>query len=523
MIKIGKRQLTLDDFNKVLFNKSKIEILPEVLDKSVKSHTFLKNFHKDKIIYGINTGLGPMAQYKISEEDRISLQYNAIRSHSSSCGEKVADIYVRAAMMVLLSNLTKGYSGVHQEIPVLLKEMINRSIIPVVYEHGGVGASGDLVQLAHIALALIGEGNVSYKGKIIPTHVAFDKNKLKPAAIHIREGLSLINGTCFMTGIGTVNLILAKNLVNWAITASAIINEIVRSFDDYFSKELNGVKLHKGQNNIALKVRTILNDSKLIRKREEHFFNDKREDKYVFADKVQEYYSIRCVPQILGPITDTLEYAEKVVMNEANSSCDNPVIDSENNNIHHGGNFHGDYISFEMDKIKIAIAKLSMLCERQLNYLMNDKLNGKLPPFVNLGKLGVNFGMQGVQFTATSTTAENQTLSFPMYVHSISNNNDNQDIVSMGTNSALITRRVIENSYQVIAIELMSIIQAVDYLKIENRLSSFTRNIFQQLRKVVPMFKDDQIKYPEVKNMKDYIMSELLDIDSLIENKKINK
>ena len=175
----------------------------------------------------------------------------------------------------------------------------------------------------------------------------------------------------------------------------------------------------------------------------------------MIADKVQEYYSIRCVPQILGPILDTIEYAEKVLVNEANSSSDNPVIDIENGNIFHGGNFHGDYISLEMDKLKIAVAKLSMLLERQINYLMNDKLNDKLPPFVNLGKLGVNFGMQGAQFTATSTVAENQTLSFPNYVHSISNNNDNQDIVSMGTNSAQFARKVIDNTYQVLSIELM--------------------------------------------------------------------
>jgi histidine ammonia-lyase len=171
------------------------------------------------------------------------------------------------------------------------------------------------------------------------------------------------------------------------------------------------------------------------------------------------------VPQILGPIYETLENAEEVILSEANSSSDNPVVDINSKNIFHGGNFHGDYVSFEMDKIKIATTKLSMLIERHINYLMNNKLNEKFPPFLNLGKLGVNFGMQGVQFTATSTTAENQTLSFPMYIHSIPNNNDNQDIVSMGTNSALLAKRVIENSYQVLSIELLSLIQAVDYLE----------------------------------------------------------
>jgi len=286
----------------------------------------------------------------------------------------------------------------------------------------------------------------------------------------------------------------------------------IRSFDDYFSQELNEVKLHFGQNKIAELERKILHDSKLIRKREDHFFNGKYKEKYVIADKVQEYYSIRCVPQILGPIYDTIKNAELVLLNEANSSSDNPVIDYIHGNIFHGGNFHGDYISFEMDKLKIAISKLSMLFERQINYLMNDKLNTKLPPFVNLGKLGVNFGMQGAQFTATSTVAENQTLSFPNYIHSISNNNDNQDIVSMGTNSAQFAKKVIDNTYQVLAIEMLSLVQAIDYLNIEPRLCTFNKQTYQELRSIVPRFEEDTIKYMEIKKIKDYLCNQFITI-----------
>ncbi|HBL80169.1 MAG TPA: histidine ammonia-lyase, partial [Aequorivita sp.] len=190
------------------------------------------------------------------------------------------------------------------------------------------------------------------------------------------------------------------------------------------------------------------------------------------VEKVQEYYSLRCVPQILGPVLDTLNSVEKILIEEVNSANDNPIVDVEKRNVYHGGNFHGDYVSLEMDKLKIVVAKMTMLAERQLNYLLNSKLNDILPPFVNLGKLGLNFGMQGVQFTATSTTAESQMLSNPMYVHSIPNNNDNQDIVSMGTNAALITKKVIENAFEVVAIELITIIQAIEYLKVQDSVSS---------------------------------------------------
>lgn len=512
MLNIGERSVSIQDYFDVLYNNKKVGIHAEAEGKIRTSYGFLESFHKNKIIYGINTGLGPMAQYRIDEADRLKLHYNAIRSHASGSGDAVNPVYVRAAMITLMNNFSQGFSGVHPEVVELIRDLVNLQIVPLVPEHGGVGASGDLVQLAHIALVLIGEGEVFFEGKLMSTAEAFKLHSLKPISIHLREGLSLINGTCFMTGTGIVNVIHARNLLFWAITVACIINEIVRSFDDYFSAELNGVKKHRGQNEIAAMERNILKDSKLIRKREEHFFNGKHSNDYVIADKVQEYYSIRCVPQILGPIFDTIGFTEKILAEEANSASDNPVVHAEKNNIFHGGNFHGDYISLEMDKLKVVITKLSMLFERQINYLMNDRLNSKLPPFVNLGKLGVNFGMQGSQFTATSTVAENQTLSFPNYVHSISNNNDNQDIVSMGTNSAQFARKVIDNTYQVLAIELLTLVQSIDYLNIESRMSSYTRDKYAIIRSLVPRFEEDTIKYIEIKRIKDYLCSHFITI-----------
>lgn len=242
----------------------------------------------------------------------------------------------------------------------------------------------------------------------------------------------------------------------------------------------------------------------MIRSRSEHLYNPDNLNQEVFEDKVQEYYSLRCVTQVLGPIYDTIAQSEKVVVDELNSVNDNPVIDHENQNIFHGGNFHGDYVSLEMDKLKVAITKLSMLSERQLNYLLNEKLNQKFPPFVNLGVLGFNFGMQGMQFTATSTVAENQTLSFPMYVHSIPNNNDNQDIVSMGCNAALMTKKVIENSFEVLSIQMMTVLQAIDYLECVPRLSSETLNVYTEIRKIFPKFIEDKPKYKDLEKIKRY-------------------
>jgi histidine ammonia-lyase len=497
--------LELKDFQKIIIENEKIELDESLLSRVDKSFQFLKEFSKNKVIYGVNTGFGPMAQFKISDEDTHQLQYNLIRSHSSGIGNPLPAEEVKACMLARLNTLSLGNSGVHQSVVYLLQELINRDIIPLIFEHGGVGASGDLVQLAHLALVLIGEGEVFYKGERKSTKEVFETEGLEPIKVEIREGLALMNGTSVMSGIGIVNAYKANQLTDISLRLSCAINEIVQAYDDHLSEALNGTKKHYGQQKVAERMRAHLADSKLIRKREDHLYTHFEEQEKVFKEKVQEYYSLRCVPQILGPVLDTLEYTEKVLENEINSANDNPIINVEDQHVYHGGNFHGDYISLEMDKLKIVVTKLTMLAERQLNYLLNAKINEILPPFVNLGKLGFNFGMQGVQFTATSTTAESQMLSNPMYVHSIPNNNDNQDIVSMGTNAAVICRKVIENAFEVLAIEAITIIQAVEYLEFQDRVSSSTKELYDAVRRIIPAFSDDMVMYPYLEEVKNYL------------------
>ncbi len=504
MVQLGGKELTINDVSKLLFNNEELVLDNAAVEKVNESYKFLQGFSSNKLIYGINTGFGPMAQYKVSEENLLQLQYNLIRSHSSGGGNRMAPMLVKALMIARLNSFMQAYSGVHTEVIELLTTLINKDVTPCIYEHGGVGASGDLVQLAHLALVLIGEGEVIYEGNVHPTADVFERLGIKPLSIHIREGLAIINGTSAMTGVGLVNIIQARKLLEWSIMLSAMINEIVEAFDDHYSYELNIVKHHKGQNKVAAILRDILQDSKMIRDRSEHLYNPENLNQEVFVDKVQEYYSLRCVTQILGPIYDTIFESEQVVVNELNSANDNPIIDHVNNNIFHGGNFHGDYVSLAMDKLKIAVTKLSMLSERQLNYLLNDKLNQKFPPFVNLGVLGFNFGMQGMQFTATSTVAENQTLSFPMYVHSIPNNNDNQDIVSMGCNAALLTKKVIDNTFEVLAIQMMTVLQAIDHLNCVDRLSPNTKAVYTDLRNIFPKFVEDMPKYKDMDNIRKY-------------------
>ncbi len=501
-----KDTFEIDSFYKVVFEGQSIQVAEKTLNIVEKSFEFLKSFSENKVIYGVNTGFGPMAQYKIEDSERIQLQYNLIRSHASGTGNAIPPLYVKAAMLARLNTLSLGKSGVHKSVIDVMAMLINKNITPIIYEHGGVGASGDLVQLAHLALVLVGEGEVTYNGETRPTKDVFKAENIQPIKMEIREGLALMNGTSVMTGIGLVNTIYTRRLLSWMICCSSAINEIVQAYDDHLSFELNQSKKHQGQRKIAEMMRHHLKDSSRIRKREHHLYTDTK-DISVFEDKIQEYYSLRCVPQILGPVLDTLNTVETILMEEINSANDNPIIDVENGHVYHGGNFHGDYVSLEMDKLKMVVTKMSILAERQLNYLLNPKLNNILPPFVNLGKLGLNFGMQGVQFTATSTTAENQMLSNPMYVHSIPNNNDNQDVVSMGTNAALITKKVIENAFEVVAIEMITIIQAIEYLGAKDKMSSKTRKMYEDIRNIVPVFKEDVVMYPYVNQVKDFILN----------------
>ncbi|MDR3094618.1 MAG: aromatic amino acid ammonia-lyase [Bacteroidales bacterium] len=502
--------LQIERFKDIVFNHQPVTITPEEEQRVNHCFDFLQKFAIDKVIYGINTGFGPMAQYRVDDNQLHQLQYNIIRSHSTGAGAPLPDLYVKAAMVARLQTFLRGKSGVHIQVAEILQQFINNDIYPVIPEHGSVGASGDLVQLSHIALALIGEGEVRYNGEIRTSAEVLKACNIQPLQMHLREGLAITNGTAVMTGIGLVNLIYAQTLLKWAVAASVLMNEIAASYDDFMSETINELKFHKGQREIAAWMRTIAKGSQCFLKRDTMLYRKHTEQ--ILQHKVQPYYSLRCVPQVLGPILDELYNAEKVLIDELNSVDDNPIVDPETATVYHGGNFHGDYVSFEMDKLKIAVTKLTMLLERQMNYIFHDKVNEILPPFVNLGVLGLNYGLQASQFTATSTTAESQTLSNPMYVHSIPNNNDNQDIVSMGTNAALLCKHVVENGFQVTAIHWMALVQAVDCLQLKDSLSPTTRKIYNDIRAIVPVFVEDTPKYKEIAAVEQYLKNANIDL-----------
>ena len=502
--------ITIELIHDILYGNGRLEWDIETQKGIADCFAFLQRFSSDKVIYGINTGFGPMAQWRVADDHLRELQYNIIRSHATGAGEPLEDNFVRAAMLARVGSFAQCKSGIHPELVNLLTEFINRGICPFIPKHGSVGASGDLVQLAHIALCLIGEGKVHYQGAWRPTKEVLDECGLQPMTIHLREGLSCTNGTSVMTGISAVNQMNAEQLLYWATLAAVWMNEIAGSYDDLMAAPLNEARRHGGQILIAEQMRKLSKGSKRLQKRENTLYSvesqkSKVESNGVFKDKVQAYYSLRCAPQILGPIADTLAYSRMVIEEELNAASDNPIVDPVTQNVYHGGNFHGDYISLEADKMKIAMVRLAMISERQLNYLCHDRINGILPPFLNLGTLGLNYGIQACQFTATSTTAECQTLAMPNYVHSIPNNNDNQDIVSMGTNSAELCAQVIDNCYQVLSILYLALAQAVDCLGIQDQLAPATRMQYDAIRAITPTIIEDTPFYEDIADIERYL------------------
>ena len=284
------RELTLKNIEDLLFDEETISLDKEAIDRIVRSFEFLREFSKEKVIYGINTGFGPMSQFRVDDRNLKQLQYNLIRSHAAGTGEILTDLQVKAAMIARLVTFVQGCSGVHCSLPLLLVECINREILPVIPQHGSVGASGDLVQLAHMALALIGEGDVHYRSKTRNAGEVLKENGLEPLQIHIREGLAITNGTSVMTGIGLLNLFRAKRLMQWAMSASALVNEIAGSYDDFLSPVLNGKKRHSGQLFIARQLSSMLSESHCLKRRQSFLYNKEVNGDKVFRDKVKPFY-----------------------------------------------------------------------------------------------------------------------------------------------------------------------------------------------------------------------------------------
>lgn len=506
---LNGEHLTIVDINELIENERlAVAISPSALKKVKAAEKLLRAESNKRIIYGVNTGFGPMMSHLISKDKLADLQLNLVRSHAAGVGEPISQEFVLAAMAVRLNTLLRGFSGASEELIEQLTTFINYRILPVVPEHGAVGTSGDLVQLAHIVLALIGEGEVFYQGKRQPAAPLLRRLKISPYKLKVKEGLALINGTAVMTGVMAVLVQRAEMVLNLSLRNGAWALELAHGFSDSLDERLHMIRPHPGQITTAETLRKLVQRSKLLKNREDFQVQYKidNETKKI-NDNGQEVYSLRCLPQILGPVRDALETAKKVIETEMNSVTDNPVIFVNDKSFLHGGNFHGDYIAVAADQVKMGVVKTTLLAERQINYFLNQNLNKLYPPFLNLKEPGLTLALQGLQFVATSITAQNQSLAYPHSLHSISTNADNQDVVSMGADAALFAAKVVDNALTVLIIELVVLAQATDCRRLTDKLSPAARSLYKLVREVCPPVIEDRSLTDDLTKLRSFVES----------------
>lgn len=491
--------LSYKDIVAIGIGDKKIDLDPKALETCRASRDFLDAAVKDKkIIYGVNTSFGPMCNKIINDQEIETLQNNLIVSHAAGLGTPILPYIALGILAVRLNTLVKGHSGVRIRLLTLMGEMINNSIAPYIPECGSVGASGDLIHLAHMSLAIIGKGQVYYGKTLMPASQALEKAGLTPLTLSYKEGLALMNGTAAMTGIAAFTLFGASKLMNIACVNAAFAVEIFGGIDDAFDPDLHRVKPHPGQVAVADTIKKLYRGTGNITRRQD-LHNKIREQGngdtapvYETDINVQDVYSIRCTPQILAPVKEALDYAVATVETEANSSNDNPIIIAEKKKIIHGGNFHGQSISFAMDSLCIAMSTLCNLSERRTNKLLDKSLNEGLPEHLIPGELGLTMGFMGAQYLATSTTAENRNMAAPMSVNSISCNASNQDVVSMGTVAARKAFRLVSNAKHVVTLEVLADLQALSFRNC-HKLGTGTGKIYEILNKEFKVYDNTEI------------------------------
>ncbi|MEO0131047.1 MAG: aromatic amino acid ammonia-lyase [candidate division WOR-3 bacterium] len=445
IIKIPVGNLNLDLIKKFLLSKGTVKIKDKARNKILKTHNTLKKIIEEgRIIYGVNTGFGALVNKEISKEEIKKLQYNLIVSHALGEGEYFDKDIVRLAIFLRANMLSKGYSGVREELIEALLNLINKDIIPCVQKKGSVGASGDLSPLAQIALVLLGKGKVFYNNEVLATEKVFKKEKIKPFVLDIKEGLSLINGTEMMSAFLSYLLIEIENIFNLAKEISALTTLVNKSNKKEFDIRLHRLKPYSHQIDTAQIIYNYLN------------LCDFKET------SLQDPYSIRCQPQIFGSVGEIIEFAKRILEVEINSITDNPVI--IDNEIFSGGNFMGTSLALASDLLGISITLLSLLSERKIFYLTSGK-NPELPIFL-IKEPGINSGLMMAQIISTALASENKILSSPASITSLPTSANQEDIVSMGMNSLLKLEKIIENTKTILAIEILCLSQALRLIEL---------------------------------------------------------
>ena len=486
---ITGNDLTLDEVVAVCRNYKKVELSDFAVERILKSRKVVDDFvENEDVVYGITTGFGKFSDVTISKEESKTLQKNLIISHSVGAGKPFDSEVVRGIILLRINNLAKGYSGARLETIQTMIEMLNRKVHPIIPEKGSLGASGDLAPLSHMVLPMIGLGKAEYEGEIMTGQEAMKKAGIPVIELTAKEGLALINGTQVMTALAALTVYDSLNIIKTADIAAALSFEAQNGIINALDQRLHDIRPHKGQIDTARVLTELLTGSKMTTKQGEI--------------RVQDAYSLRCVPQVHGASKDAINYVKEKIEIEINSVTDNPIIFPETNEGISGGNFHGQPMALSLDFLGIALSELANISERRIERLVNPTLSG-LPAFL-VEHGGLNSGFMIVQYSAAALVSENKILAHPASVDSIPSSANQEDHVSMGTIAARKAKEIMENVRRVLAMEIMCACQGID-LRGNKGLGAGTRPVYEEVRKVVPMLKEDRPIYEDINKCEELI------------------
>jgi histidine ammonia-lyase len=485
-IQINGQEITVQQINEVALANATVSLSEKSKNALVKSKQFVFDIvEKGEPVYGINTGFGALSDVHIKNEDLNTLQVNLIRSHCTGVGAPFDRETTRAIMLLRANCLVSGYSGINPEAVELLLDFLNHDILPIVPSKGSVGASGDLAPLSHIALCLIGEGEVIYKGKNVRSDFAINQIGKKPIELGPKDGLALINGTAVMAALGSLAIMRAEKIMKLADICAAMTCDGVRGTQRAYDPRIQKLKPHPGQIAVAENLLNMLRDSNVM-------------TSHVSCDKVQDPYSLRCVPQVHGACRQTLKHIKEVFDYELNAVTDNPLLFIEDDDVISGGNFHGEALALSMDYLAMGVAEICNISERRVEKMMNPTFSD-LPAFLT-GNSGLNSGLMIAHVTAAALASENKFLCHPASIDSIPTSTDKEDHVSMGVTSGRKLLEVIDNAMNCLAIEMLCATQALDFhrpLKSSNALEA----VHAIIRQHVPIIEDDRVFYKDIQNI----------------------
>ncbi|MGO1371534.1 MAG: histidine ammonia-lyase [Senegalia sp. (in: firmicutes)] len=502
---IDGENLNLEQFIDVVRNNKKIELSEESIKNMNKSRELVDRYvEEEKVVYGITTGFGKFSDVIVSKEDTKKLQKNLIISHSCGVGKGFDEEVVRGVMLLRINALSKGYSGIRLSTVNTLMEMLNKGVHPIIPEQGSLGASGDLAPLSHMVLVMFGEGYAMYKGERLDGKIAMDKAGIDTIELTSKEGLALINGTQVMTSVGALTIYDALNLSKLSDISASLTNEALNGIIDAYDEKVHKARGHIGQIDTGRNLLSLLDGSKMTTRQGEI--------------RVQDAYSLRCIPQVHGASKDCFRYAKEKIEIEMNAATDNPLIFTEEEQVISGGNFHGQPMAITFDFLSIGIAELANISERRLERLVNPSLSSGLPAFLT-EKGGLNSGFMIVQYSAASLVSENKVLAHPASVDSITSSANQEDHVSMGTIASRHARDILNNSRKVIAMEILTAAQAID-LRGNNGLGNGSEVAYNLVRSEISVLKEDRIMNEDIEKMEEIIKDESFIIEI---EKKVGK